>query len=106
MIASWTNETSSTDTYSQEYSCGCTITEGTDVDVNFEGSAELKGLRIEVGGSTKSFSSQETSLAVKYMQTINMGLNSTVYFYQKRYTFKPKIWFILDAWNQHWTVGR
>ena len=106
LIASWTNKSSSADTYSQEYSCGYTVTEGMETNADFEASAEFKGLGIKIGGSTKNFSSQETSTAVKYTQTVNVGPNSTVYFYQKRYTFKPEVWFILDAWNQHWTVGR
>ena len=105
LVASWINETTETDTFTQEYSCGYKVTEGTEAETHWKATGEFKGLGIEIGGSSKNFSSQETSESAKITRTINVGPNSSLYFYQKRYKFKPEVWFILDAWNENWTVG-
>ena len=105
LVASWINETTETDTYTQEYSCGYTVTEGTETEIHWKATGELKGLGIEIDGSSKNFSSQETSESAKITRTINVGPKSSLYFYQKRYKFKPEVWFILDAWGKNWTVG-
>jgi len=104
-LASWENDTDQTDTYEHSYSTQFTIRTGQEVNNQWNFGGDFKGLSLGVGGSTTTITEQEVTTTKSYTVTVNVGPTSAVYFYQKRYYFKPVVWFKLDAWGKLWTVG-
>ncbi|OBZ69480.1 hypothetical protein A0H81_10574 [Grifola frondosa] len=61
---------------------------------------------MEIGGTTKTFSHEETRRPVTHKIEIPVEAGQTTYFYQRKYKLKTRVWFMLDAWGQAWVVGR
>jgi hypothetical protein len=104
-INSWINKTNQTNTYVQTYTSQLSITQGKDAENHWSFGADFKDLSVGIGSSTKKFTPEETTTSKAYTVTVNVGPNSSVYFYQKKYKFKPVVWFRLDAWAKFWAVG-
>ena len=104
-LDSWVNNTDGTDSITLSYTSELKVTSGTTSETNWGLGAEFKGLSMNVGGSNKTFSSEETSESTTKTITVQIPPHSSVYLYQKVYKFKARAWFILDAWGSDWTVG-
>lgn len=105
----WTNETNTPNQYTRTVQEGLTIREGQETEQHFEVSASFKGLGVSAGGYRKEFTDRETSRIVTIEKVITVPANSTIYFYQKRYTFLTEVWFWqhVPGWQNynHFTVG-
>lgn len=102
---SWVNDGDSSHTYKETVTEGLVLRSGAETEAHFGVSAAFKGLGIEIGGSRKTFTEQETSRAREVEKSITIGPKSSTYFYQKRYSFKSTVWFVFDGWNEEWLVG-
>jgi len=105
LLASWTNSTSEKEQFRYDCSTSLTVTKGSEADTQWKVSGEYKGLGVEIGGATKTFSTEETTTTTTKTLTGSIDPNTSVYLYQKIYSFNWDVWFILDAWNKNWTVG-
>ncbi len=102
---SWENNTDAAQTYAHQYTTELKVTKGTEVTVSVSIGAEFKGLSIGIEGSTKTFSTYETTSSQTKTLTVNVPPHKKVTFYQRQYTFTNKMFFILDAWNEEWNAG-
>lgn len=102
---SWANESTSPQTYKETVTEGFVNRTGSETEAHFGISAAFKGLGIDIGGSHKTFTEQETSHVRAVEKTVTIIPNATTYLYQKRYRFKSTVWFVNDGWNKEWLVG-
>ncbi len=89
---SWENNTSSEQTHFLQYTTGLKVTKGTEVTNSVGIVAEFKGLSMSIDGQTKTI-------------TLGVPPKLTLTFYQRKYRFQDKIFFILNAWGYDWIVG-
>lgn len=104
-LASWENDTDQANTYEQTYSTQFVIKTGQEANDKWDFVDAFKGLTLSVGECTNTITDEEVTATRVHTASCSAGPRSTTYFYQKRYYFKPIVWFKLDAWNQLWTVG-
>ncbi|KAF9523632.1 hypothetical protein CPB83DRAFT_898580 [Crepidotus variabilis] len=104
-LKSFDNTSSQIQTYTYTMSTNRVITTGSSFNDQWDFVSEVNGLQIQYDNTTKTFVDEETKTSTDYDITIAVDANSQIYLYQKRYKFIPKVWFVLDAWNQLWTVG-
>lgn len=102
---SWENNTDAAQTYTYQYTTELKVTKGTEVTVSVGIGAVFKGLSIGIEASTKTFSTYETTSSQTRTLTVNVPPRKKVTFYQRRYTFTNKMFFILDAWREEWNAG-
>jgi len=105
LLASWKNDTSDKEQFQYECSSSLTVTKGSEADTHWKVSGEFKGLGVEIGGASKTFSTEEVTTTTKKTLTGSIDPNKSVYLYQKLYKFDWEVWYILDAWGKNWTVG-
>lgn len=105
----WVNESNTDNTYTITTEEGLTIREGQETERNFGVSAAFKGLGVNVGGSSKTFTSRETSSGTTVEKYIVAEARKTTYFYQKRYNFLQEVWFWqrVPSWENynHFRIG-
>ncbi|KAI3606055.1 hypothetical protein WG66_003925 [Moniliophthora roreri] len=107
LIANLENDAGSLATYEQEYRVGLQFTSGSEYDAPWNISAEFSGLNFGYQQINKVFSKSETSTqGATFKAGVTVGPNSRAYLYQKRYKFRPEVWFLLDAWAKMWAVGQ
>lgn len=90
---SWANTTDVQHTRTETVQEGLIIREGQETEQNFGVSASFRGLGINAGGYRKDFTERETSRLVTVERRVTIPANTTIYFYQKRYTFETTVWF-------------
>jgi len=73
--------------------------------MDFLSGPRTKGASVSFNHETKTFKSTETTESRTITLTLTVPPRSYLVFYQRRYTFRDTIFFILDAWNQEWNVG-
>ena len=99
------NSTSSTNFMTITYQTALKVTNGTENEANFGIGGAFKGLSMNIGGSTKTFTSQETSNTTTVSYIIQLAPNTTTFFLPETPQLKPIGLFVLDASGQFWTVG-
>ncbi|KAH9957565.1 hypothetical protein BC827DRAFT_648032 [Russula dissimulans] len=101
---SWRNDTAAAQTYSHTFTTELKITQGSEVNNGFSLGASYKGMSVGFN-ETRTFKSTETTESRTITITLTILPRSHLVFYQRRYTFRDSIFFILDTWNQEWNVG-
>lgn len=99
------NMTSSPETHQVRALTRLTVANGKEASTELGLSASFKGLGVSFGTSTTTFSSTETTEEREFTTTYTVNPGESLYVYQRQYTFNDRIWWILDAWNELWTVG-
>jgi len=102
---SWRNDTDAAQTYVHTFTTELKITQGSDVTNGFSLGATYKGASVSFNHETKTFKSTETTESRTITITLTIPPRSHLVFYQRRYTFRDSMFFILDAWDQEWNVG-
>lgn len=102
---SWKNDTDAAQTYVHTFTTELKIIQGSEVNNGFSLGATYQGASVSFNHETKTFKSTETTESRTITITLTVPPRSYLVFYQRRYTFKDSIFFILDAWNQEWNVG-
>ncbi|KAK0494806.1 hypothetical protein EDD18DRAFT_1463867 [Armillaria luteobubalina] len=102
---SWENDIIAEQTYPLQYMTGLQVTKGAEVTNSVSIGAEFKDLSLSMDIEAKTFTTYETTNTQIKTISLRVPPKSTVAFYQKRYRFKIKMFFILDAWGQEWNVG-
>ena len=105
LVHSQQNDTDSPTKLDISYTTQLKVTEGSETETHFEMGGAFEGLSMSVGGSYKMFHSEETTKSKTVTFSLPCDAHKTTYFYQKRFVFQPIGWFVLDAWNEQWTVG-
>lgn len=106
LVFSRTNYTSTEEKHEVTTRTGLKVTNGTEASVSLNIGAAYEGLSIGFSGSYKTFTTTETTQEKEYKTTYTLPPNKSLYVYQRKYTFDERIWWILDAWNDLWTVGQ
>ncbi|KAF8231419.1 hypothetical protein L208DRAFT_63734 [Tricholoma matsutake] len=101
----WRNDTDTVQQYVVQYKTELTVTNGSEVSKGFSLAAVFKGLSVGFDNQQKTFRTTETTESKTLTITINVPPRSYVVFYQRRYTFRVKMSFVLDAWSEFWNVG-
>ncbi|EED79647.1 predicted protein [Postia placenta Mad-698-R] len=102
---SWINDTDAEQQQTYEYATGLTITSGREITNAINLGATFEGLSISFSNTVKVFQTYETTTTQKSISEVHIPPRSSLYFYQKYYTFKSSMFFILDAWGQEWNAG-
>ncbi|KAK0212449.1 hypothetical protein DFS33DRAFT_29017 [Desarmillaria ectypa] len=102
---SWENNTAATQTYSLQYTTELKVTQGNEVTNSVGIAAAFKGLSLSMDSQTKVFTTYETTQSQTKTITLSVPPKSMLTFYQKKYRFTDKMYFILDAWGEDWNVG-
>ncbi|KAK7062713.1 hypothetical protein VNI00_000201 [Paramarasmius palmivorus] len=106
LVFSRTNYTSTEEKHEVTTRTGLKVTNGTEASVSLNIGAAFEGLSIGFSGSYKTFTTTETTQEKEYKTTYTLPAGKSLYVYQRKYTFDERIWWILDAWNELWTVGQ
>ncbi|KAI0640058.1 hypothetical protein C8Q77DRAFT_1152965 [Trametes polyzona] len=92
--------------YSHKYTTHMNITQGAEVTESVPIGTFYDGLSLTLDGTTKAFSAAETNAELTTQTvTIDIPAKSKAVFYQRRYTFRSAMFFILDAGSKLWTAG-
>ncbi|KAL1940251.1 hypothetical protein VTO73DRAFT_9203 [Trametes versicolor] len=102
---SWENRTDAAQVYEHSYTTELKVTQGTEVTVAVHVGAAFEGLSVGMDASTKTFTTKETTSTDTKTMTITVPPRSTLTFYQRQYTFRATMFFILNAWHQEWNAG-
>jgi hypothetical protein len=98
--ASWNNSTGSHQTFVQELKNDFKVVKGQEVTKAVPIASVYDRMTVLIGGHPKSFERTGTAPSTVYVAPY-----SCIYLYQKRYTFRHNMYFILDAWAKEWNVG-
>ncbi|KAF8240345.1 hypothetical protein L208DRAFT_1384880 [Tricholoma matsutake] len=104
-LMSWRNDTDVAQQYAIEYQTELSVTDGSDVTKGFSLAAAFKGMSIGFDYQQKVFQSTETTESKTLTITVTIPPRSYLVFYQRKYTFKSKMAFVLYAWSEFWNVG-
>ncbi|CAE7208517.1 unnamed protein product [Rhizoctonia solani] len=106
LIASYSNRSSSYQKVELQTRTRLTVTNGIEASTNLNIPGSFAGLTFTFGGTTKTFTPAETTEAgVQATKTYSLEPMKTLYIYQRRYTFRERVWWIMDAWGKYWTAG-
>ncbi|MCV2423744.1 hypothetical protein LNV47_24480 [Paucibacter sp. DJ4R-1] len=106
LVFSRSNFTTSAETHQVRTLSRLSVTNGTEASKSLDIAGSFKGLTVGFGASSKTFTTTETTEEREYTATYTVPPGESLFVYQRRYTFNQRIWWILDAWAQLWTVGR
>ncbi|KAG8705846.1 hypothetical protein FRC11_008739 [Ceratobasidium sp. 423] len=106
LVFSRSNFTTVSETHQVRTLTRLSVTNGTEASKSLDIAGSFKGLTIGFGASSKTFTTTETTEEREYTATYTVPPGESLFVYQRRYTFNQRIWWILDAWGQLWTVGR
>jgi len=102
---SWRNDTSAAQKYTHSFTTELKIIEGYEINNGFSLGATYQGLSLTFNNETKTFKSTETTQSRTVTIELTVPPRSHLVFYQRRFTFRDSIFFILDAWGREWNVG-
>ena len=101
---SWKNDTDAEQRYSVECTTEFRITQGSEVNKGYSVASAYKGMTVTMEGQKKVLKNTETT----EMKTITVDVivppRSRLVFYQRRYSFKSSMFFILDTQGKDWSV--
>ncbi|KAJ1299444.1 hypothetical protein OPQ81_011231 [Rhizoctonia solani] len=106
LVFSRSNFTTSSEQHVVRTLTRLSVTNGTEASKSLDIAGSFKGLTVGFGASSKTFTTTETTEEREYTATYTIPPGESLFVYQRRYTFNERIWWILDAWGQLWTVGR
>jgi len=100
----WRNDTDVEQKYTYTFKTELKITQGSEVNNGFSLGATFKGLSLSFNNQTKTFQSTETTESRIITIELIVPPRSHLIFYQRRYTFKDSMTFIvkhllLGEWN-------
>lgn len=107
---SYENDSDNDFTKKQTSTTSLKVRTGEEFSQSFKVSAEFTGMGVtakaEAGLEHKTFTEEETTTTTTREEEYKVKAHSSVFLYQKVYKFQVDIWFILDAWNKYYTVGK
>ncbi|EJD49944.1 hypothetical protein AURDEDRAFT_182677 [Auricularia subglabra TFB-10046 SS5] len=99
------NNTSQMEQHQTRFLTRLTVANGTSASQELGVSAAFRGLGLSFGASRTTFSSHETTEEREQTTTYDVPPRASLYVYQRQYRFVQRVWWILDAWNELWTIG-
>ncbi|KAE8391153.1 hypothetical protein BDV23DRAFT_73616 [Aspergillus alliaceus] len=105
LVTSLRNDGAGDSTLSTSYTSELKVTSGSESELNMNLGLAFKGVSVGVGGSVKTFQSNETTESQTHSVQVTIPPQSVARLYQKIYRFKTWMWFIDDAWNELSRVG-
>ncbi|EIW57243.1 uncharacterized protein TRAVEDRAFT_20913 [Trametes versicolor FP-101664 SS1] len=104
-LESWENNGDDSQRYTYQYKTELKITQGADVTTCLNLGARFKDLALGVDGATKTFSADETTSSQTKGLLVDVHSRKKITLYQRRYTFRCDMHFVLDAWREYWNAG-
>lgn len=105
VISSWKNDTDAAQQATVEYRTELRVAQGAEVNHGYSIASAYKGMTITMERQNKVFKTTESTEAKTMTMKMTIPARSRLIFYQRRYSFKNSIFFILNAWAQDWNVG-
>lgn len=99
------NNTSQMEQHQTRFLTRLTVANGTSASQELSVSAAFRGLGMSFGASRTTFSTHETTEEREQTTTYDVPPRSSLYVYQRQYRFVQRVWWILDAWRELWTIG-
>lgn len=95
---SWENTTGSAQSYAHEFTTELKVTQGSEVTKNGVPLVDsFNGLTMTIDASLKTFSANETTTPQTKTLTVEAAPGKKVMLYQRRYSFRTEMFFVMDA---------
>lgn len=105
LVTSMRNDGAGDSTLSASYTSELKVTSGSESELNMSLGLAFKGVSVGIGGSVKTFQSNETTESQTHAVQVTVPAQTVARLYQKVYRFQTWMWFINDAWNELSRVG-